>query len=121
VKKRKKAAKAKLSFALDDDEEAAENSDTPPHATEEPEDDEDKPSKRSKFGKNPHVDTSFLPDRDREEDDRKERERLRQEWLKRQEDMKEEEIEVIYSFWDGSGHRKSVTVSCSGHLSESRL
>jgi protein FAM50 len=91
------------------------------------EDDEndDKPSKRSKFRKNPNVDTSFLPDRDREEDDRRERERLRQEWLKRQEDMKKEDIEVTYSFWDGSGHRKSVMVSISylffGHCLTFRL
>ncbi|KAF8892469.1 XAP5-domain-containing protein [Infundibulicybe gibba] len=60
------------------------------------------------FRKNPNVDTSFLPDREREEAERRERERLRQEWLKKQEDMKKEEIEVVYSFWDGSGHRKSV-------------
>jgi XAP5 protein. len=69
------------------------------------------PTKRGKFRKNPNVDTSFLPDRDREEAERKERERLRQEWLKKQEDIKKEEIEVTYSYWDGSGHRKSVTVS----------
>lgn len=66
--------------------------------------------KKSKFRKNPNVDTSFLPDRDREEEERRERERLRQEWLKKQEDMKQEEIEVTYSYWDGSGHRKSVMV-----------
>ncbi|KAL0946659.1 hypothetical protein HGRIS_012852 [Hohenbuehelia grisea] len=71
--------------------------------------DGDQPSKRSKFRKNPNVDTSFLPDRDREEAERKERERLRQEWLRRQEEMKQEDIEITYSYWDGSGHRKSVT------------
>ena len=43
-----------------------------------------------------------------EEAERKERERLRVEWLEKQEDMKKEEIEVVYSYWDGSGHRKSV-------------
>jgi len=59
--------------------------------------------------KNPNVDTSFLPDRDREESERREREQLRQEWLQKQEDLKHEEIEIIYSYWDGSGHRKSVT------------
>jgi protein FAM50 len=61
--------------------------------------------------KNPAVDTSFLPDRDREEKDRLAREELRQEWLKKQETMKAEAIEIIYSYWDGSGHRKSLTVS----------
>ena len=54
--------------------------------------------------------TSFLPDREREEAERREREELRQEWLKRQEELKKEEIEITYSYWDGSGHRKSVSV-----------
>jgi protein FAM50 len=116
VKKRKKAANSKLSFAMDDEAEQEEVS-MPGTIDKEDEGDDDdgKPSnKRSKFGKNPNVDTSFLPDRDREEEDRRERERLRQEWLKRQEDMKVEEIEITYSFWDGSGHRKSVMVSHTG-------
>lgn len=117
VKKRKKAAKATLSFALDDEEEApapskkakaeADSSGTPTPA----DGDEEQPAKRTKFKKNPTVDTSFLPDRDREEADRREREALRKEWLKRQEEMKQEEIEIVYSYWDGSGHRKSVIVS----------
>ena len=60
--------------------------------------------------KNPSVDTSFLPDREREEEERRVREELRQEWLKKQEETKAEEIEIVYSYWDGSGHRKSVKV-----------
>lgn len=67
-------------------------------------------AKRLKL-KNPAVDTSFLPDRDREEQERVLREELRQKWLKDQEAIKKEDIEVTYSYWDGSGHRKSVTVS----------
>ncbi|CAG8833401.1 13137_t:CDS:2, partial [Racocetra persica] len=66
--------------------------------------------KKPKLGKNPNVDTSFLPDRDREEDERKEREQLRLEWLRKQEEIKNEKISVTYSYWDGTGHRK--TVSC---------
>ncbi|KAG8931164.1 hypothetical protein FRC01_001775 [Tulasnella sp. 417] len=65
-------------------------------------------AKRPKL-KNPAVDTSFLPDRDREEQERLLREELRQKWLKEQEAIKKEDIEVTYSYWDGSGHRKSVT------------
>jgi protein FAM50 len=68
------------------------------------------PAKRPKFGKNPSVDTSFLPDREREEEERREREELRKEWLRKQEEMKKEDIEITYSYWDGSGHRKSVMV-----------
>jgi protein FAM50 len=57
------------------------------------------------------VDTSFLPDREREEEERREREKLRQEWLQQQEKIKDEDIEVTYSYWDGTGHRRSVMVS----------
>lgn len=40
-----------------------------------------------------------------------ERDALRREWLRKQEEMKEEDIEITYSYWDGTGHRKVVTVS----------
>ncbi|KIY72102.1 XAP5-domain-containing protein [Cylindrobasidium torrendii FP15055 ss-10] len=106
-KKRKKSAKATLSFAMDDEGDPDDSSSSSTPAPTAPPDDEP-PAKRAKFGKNPNVDTSFLPDREREESERLERERLRQEWLERQEDIKAEEIEVVYSYWDGSGHRKSV-------------
>lgn len=118
MKKRKKTAKATLSFALDDEgEEGAgedsgvDNSRRSSSKDKDEQNEDGPPSKRSKFRKNPNVDTSFLPDRDREEAERRERERLRQEWLTKQEEMKQEEMEITYSFWDGSGHRKSVMVS----------
>lgn len=57
------------------------------------------------------MDTSFLPDRDREEQERKIREELRQEYLKEQERIKLEDIDIVCSFWDGAGHRSVVTVS----------
>ena len=103
VKKRKKTAKSTLSFALDDDE-----GDESRHASQ---GGEEPPVKKAKSRKNPEVDTSFLPDREREEQERREREQLRQEWLRRQEELKNEDIEITYSYWDGSGHRKSVMVS----------
>ncbi|EIN07249.1 XAP5-domain-containing protein [Punctularia strigosozonata HHB-11173 SS5] len=101
VKKRKKAGKSTLSFALDDDE-----GDEP--LPKDSDADSAQPTKRTKLRKNPLADTSFLPDREREEAERRERERLRQEWLRKQEELKNEDIEIVYSFWDGSGHRKSV-------------
>ncbi|XP_015184383.1 PREDICTED: protein FAM50 homolog [Polistes dominula] len=58
--------------------------------------------------KNPDVDTSFLPDREREEEENRLREELRQEWAQKQNALKEEEIEITFSYWDGSGHRRSV-------------
>ncbi|RYZ84853.1 MAG: hypothetical protein EOP04_17160 [Proteobacteria bacterium] len=63
---------------------------------------------------NPTIDTSFLPDRDREARERLEREHLRKEWLEKQEKTKAEAIEVTYSYWDGTGHRKMVEVSFKG-------
>ncbi|KAH9842752.1 XAP5, circadian clock regulator-domain-containing protein [Rhodofomes roseus] len=97
AKKRKKAAKSTLSFAMDEEGEGEDDADNG-----------EQPAKRPKSRKNPNVDTSFLPDREREEAERHQREELRQEWLRKQEEMKQEEIEITYSFWDGSGHRKSV-------------
>lgn len=115
MKKRKKVPKATLSFAMDDEGEGNESGDVDSRRSSSKDKDEDTesgpPAKRGKFRKNPNVDTSFLPDREREEAERRERERLRQEWIQKQEDTKKEEIEVVYSYWDGSGHRKSVMVS----------
>ncbi|KAI8977014.1 XAP5, circadian clock regulator-domain-containing protein [Mycotypha africana] len=114
-KKRKKKKKQvlKLSFAGDEeeeeedlDQESSKNSTPASTATEE----EEKPVfKKRKMLKDPTVDTSFLPDREREEKERIEREELRKEWLKKQEEVKNEKINITYSYWDGTGHRKVVT------------
>ncbi|KAJ2708530.1 hypothetical protein H4R19_004697 [Coemansia spiralis] len=61
-----------------------------------------------KARKNPGVDTSFLPDKEREEEEARLREELRQKWLRDQAAIKEEPITITYSYWDGSGHRKQV-------------
>lgn len=84
---------------------------------------------KKRFGKNPNVDTSFLPDKERElEEDMLRylishkfsvylfiisynqmfREKLRQEWVERQEKLKNEDIDITYSYWDGSGHRRTI-------------
>ena len=97
---------------MDDEEDGGEGSANGESGRATPNRDETPPVKRAKLSKNPNVDTSFLPDREREEEERKERERLRLEWLSSQESLKQEEVEVTYSYWDGSGHRKSVLV-CS--------
>jgi protein FAM50 len=99
VKKRKKFAKVTLSFALDDEADGADDnsrSATPNAGANGGEDQ----VQRKKFRKNPAVDTSFLPDREREEAERRQREELRQEWLKRQDETKQEEIGITYSYWD---------------------
>ncbi|NWR82939.1 FA50A protein, partial [Furnarius figulus] len=102
-RERKQEAKRKissLSFSLGEEEEEEEGG-------EEPKAPKDPPKKR-KLGKNPDVDTSFLPDRDREEEENRLREELRLEWEAKQEKIKDEEIEITFSYWDGSGHRRTV-------------
>lgn len=60
--------------------------------------------------KNPFVDTSFLPDKEREQKLTSERLRLKNEWITQQSTIKKEYLEITYSYWDGSGHRRSVNV-----------
>ncbi|THD22809.1 Protein FAM50 [Fasciola hepatica] len=72
------------------------------------------PPKRRRLGKNPTVDTSFLPDIDRDEEEKRLRDELRREWVEKQVAIKEEEISITYSYWDGSGHRKQVRMK-KGH------
>ncbi|XP_069349581.1 protein FAM50B [Eulemur rufifrons] len=65
----------------------------------------------SNLGKNPDVDTSFLPDRDREEAENRLREELRGQWEAKREKVKAEEVEITFSYWDGSGHRRTARMS----------
>ncbi|CAH3186459.1 unnamed protein product [Porites evermanni] len=108
-KKKQKKIKAKTSSALSfnlDDEEVDEDSEPVV------------PLKKKKPGKNPDVDTSFLPDRDREEMERKEREHIRQEWVEKQEKIKNEDVEITYSYWDGSGHRRTLKMKKGNTISQ---
>ncbi|XP_065371375.1 protein FAM50 homolog [Calliphora vicina] len=68
------------------------------------------PVTKKKICKNPDVDTSFLPDREREEEENRLREQLRQEWVMQQAALKDQEIPITFSYWDGSGHRRSVVM-----------
>lgn len=65
-------------------------------------------TKKRKLGKNRDVDTSFLSDQDREEEENRFQEELRQEWEAKQEKIKSEEIEITLSYRDGSGHGRTV-------------
>lgn len=88
-KKRKKMSET-LSFGCDDEEEEV--------------------VINKKNLKNPSVDTTFLPDRDRDLVILQQREALKKEWLEEQEKLKNEMLNVVYSYWDGSGHRKEINV-----------
>nr|XP_015206628.1 PREDICTED: protein FAM50A [Lepisosteus oculatus] len=85
-KKRKEEQKRKIaSLSFNPEEEEDEDAEN-----EEEEEEEEIPVKKKKLGKNPDVDTSFLPDRDREEEENRLREELRQEWERKQEKIKSE-------------------------------
>jgi protein FAM50 len=103
--KKPRAEVSKLSFALDDEEEEA-NGDGSVEESKSP----DSGKRNQSFGKDPKVDTTFLPDKEREEQEARERERLKEEWLKEQERIKAQPLSITYSYWDGSGHRRQITV-----------
>ena len=90
-KKRKKEIK-KLSFDCDDEQECFE-------------------VKKKKIGKNPDVNTSFLPDKDREALEQQEIASLKQDWLQMQAEIKAQKVELTFNYWDGSGHRHKVLVT----------
>lgn len=92
--KRKRTA-ATLSFAVEEEEE----------------EEEEVPRTKARILKDPSVDTSFLPDPDRERELLARREGLKAEWLQQQEAARKELLEVVFSYWDGSGHRQQMTVS----------
>ncbi|XP_011189135.2 protein FAM50 homolog [Zeugodacus cucurbitae] len=92
----------------DDNVKEVKKEDTPPKKKWTEIDDDSIPSKKKKIFKNPEVDTSFLPDREREEQENRLREQLRQEWVMQQAALKDQEITITFSYWDGSGHRRSV-------------
>lgn len=99
----KKKKNAVLSFAFDDDEEN---------------EDEDVCADPgsvggavvARLGKDPSVQTDFLPDRDKELEEERLR-TLREEEQKRIQDIiRNEPLSITYSYFNGSGHRRSVTV-----------
>jgi protein FAM50 len=121
--KLEKKRKSKLSFAFDDEGEdtsepgtpsANESSAKPSRSASVLENDDDSTTitmrKRIKLGKDPTVNTSFLPDREREEQERIMNEIKREEWLKRQEEIKAETVEIQFAYFDGLSHLGSVTV-----------
>lgn len=109
-----------LSFSLEDEESNNEGFDDDDDDADDDDKEEAKPKKpfkwikdedddlsivpSKKVRKNPDVDTSFLPDREREERENKLREELRQEWVGQQATLKDQEITITFSYWDGSGN-----------------
>ncbi|XP_044488092.1 protein XAP5 CIRCADIAN TIMEKEEPER-like isoform X3 [Mangifera indica] len=71
-----------------------------------------------KFGKDPTVETSFLPDSEREAEEQAERERLRKQWLQEQGKIQNEPLQITYSYWDGAGHRRVIQVQKGDTIGE---
>ncbi|WKY10130.1 hypothetical protein Q1695_002464 [Nippostrongylus brasiliensis] len=94
----KVAQKRVLSFAMDEEEEEEEV----PIVT------------KKRLGMDPTIDTSFLPDKDREAEIAKKKVELAAAWRAQQEREKNEEITVAFAYWDGSSHRKNLKVK-KGH------
>lgn len=68
-------------------------------------------SKRKKcYSKDPTINTLFLPDSERDERLKREQDRLIKEYYQQLEKEKQDLLEVTYSYWDGSGHRRTVQV-----------
>jgi len=107
-KKKQRQQIRALSFNPEDDEDENDDDDEAKEISDEEEEEFIPPIKKKKLGKNPDVDTSFLPDREREEEENRLREELRQEWVGKQDKLKNEEIGITFSYWDGSGHRRTV-------------
>lgn len=97
-----------LSFNVDEDEDGEGGGDESSDSGKKLKWTEQTEPSKKKIKKNPNVDTSFLPDREREEAENKLREELRQQWVEKQAALKDEEIEITFSYWDGSGHRRSI-------------
>jgi len=98
-----KKKKNKLSFALDDEEEGEQSFVLPKNG--------------GSLGKDPTVATEFLPDREREMEENQLREQLRKEWIEKQAEIKAEPLEITYSYWNGAGHRRQLTVKKGDSIS----
>ncbi|CAM6033675.1 unnamed protein product [Sphagnum compactum] len=110
-KKRRAKGPSRLSFADEVDGDTDEDDKRQREETR-------KQQKLGKFGKNPAVETSFLPDREREAQEQAERERLRKRWLQEQERIRNEPLEITYSYWDGAGHRRVLQVRKGDSIAE---
>ncbi|KAL8437039.1 hypothetical protein ACSSS7_001289 [Eimeria intestinalis] len=65
---------------------------------------------RKRIGKDPTVDTSYLPDKERDARLAAERQRLVEEYRQKEEAEKRRPLCVTYSYWDGTGHRRRIQV-----------
>lgn len=60
--------------------------------------------------KDPTVETSFLPDKAREEEEERLRAELAEKWQQEQDKIKDETLVMSFSYWDGKGVRRAARV-----------
>ncbi|KAI1720281.1 XAP5, circadian clock regulator domain-containing protein [Ditylenchus destructor] len=82
------------------------------------EEDEEPVVIKKRLGMDPTVDTSFLPDHEREQELIKQKETLAAEWRQLQEKEKNEDINIAYCYWDGSSHRKDMKIKKGAIISQ---
>lgn len=99
--KRKIRGNSRLSFFDDID-----------NGNEDEEEEKEQPKRLAcrKLGKDPTVETSFLPDREREAEEQALRESLQKQYVHDQAKIRSEPLQITYSYWDGTGHRRVIQV-----------
>ena len=109
AKRIKVTQKLKLSFAGDDndgvhdDDDATEMGDMAPVAVTD--------VKYATLGKDPNApEAHLLPDKDREKQEESLRQHLAHEYAVLQDGIRKEPLEITYSYYNGSGHRRKIEV-----------
>jgi len=67
--------------------------------------------KRKKINKNRTVDTSFLPDRERDRQDAELKIKLRKEYVEKMKELEKMHLELTFAYWDGSHHRRTIQMT----------
>lgn len=62
--------------------------------------------------------TGFLPDSERDLAIEKAKQELQRQWSEEQERLKQQQVDIPFSYWDGSGHQRSVTVAVGGTVGD---
>jgi len=74
------------------------------------------PQQRRRLAKDPTVRTDFLPDADEEAREAALRAALLEEFEEQREKAKAAPLEVVFSYWDGAGHRRQTTVAAGSTI-----
>ena len=107
-KEKRKKMSSMLSFGVDDEEEGGEDAATSSSSSSSSSAAVAPPLKKSL--KDPTAETSFLPDKGREHASQEASSALKAAWHAEQSSVKSSKLLIVYSYWDGSGHRREMVV-----------